>query len=578
MATKPSYCQQILNGEAGFWVDVLCFPFVLTYHALRIYVFACIETLGRRSYRLFCSPCISCFFGWLFTDKDFEGQKAIGSDDAVTWVRATEMMSGKKKNGKPSGPKLYEGAIEAADLCQGAVGDCWLVAALACAAEHPGSIRKAFINREFNPRGRYGVRLFDPEKKTWVTVVVDDLIPCKKGTKQPIYMGCNGNELWAVLLEKVRTHRVHAALATTPVRRAPTILRASHASRPPRPLPNSAALTSTSTAGGPCGAGACSPATPSSASSLARTTRGSASILRRRRARTASMATSIQPRKSALTKSEVAWHRLSPTLPHSPPLSTTLHHSPTLCRPAPWPPLVTTARAYACLRGGRYTSAEVWNLILNYLEDDSLVAASGGKDMGAGGAVPNSGGLNGEQLNDAAGLVGTHAYSILDARELGLIPGLTLGAGLLGQTKLIKLRNPWGKYEWKGAWSDGSKEWNDNPLVKMRLRPVEADDGCFWMPWDAFYEAGFKQIDICDRTTKDDLKLDVNEDLGTCGICVGAAKGCTSFWCLCGGVRQIYFGSKTSAKTKTTKRGCQKCMSAQNVDEEANVKVTVTRA
>lgn len=51
--------------------------------------------------------------------------------------------------------------------------------------------------------------------------------------------------------------------------------------------------------------------------------------------------------------------------------------------------------------------------------------------------------LAGEQVNDSAGLVGTHAYSILDARELGLIPGLNLGAGLLGQTRLIKLRNPW---------------------------------------------------------------------------------------------------------------------------------------
>ena len=39
-----------------------------------------------------------------------------------------------------------------------------------------------------------------------------------------------------------------------------------------------------------------------------------------------------------------------------------------------------------------------------------------------------------------------HAYSIMDAREIN------------GQ-RLLKLRNPWGKKEWTGAWSDGSEEW-----------------------------------------------------------------------------------------------------------------------
>jgi hypothetical protein len=50
--------------------------------------------------------------------------------------------------------------------------------------------------------GKYKVRLFDPEARSWVTVTVDDRIPCKPGTTTPLYMSLKGNELWPVLLEK----------------------------------------------------------------------------------------------------------------------------------------------------------------------------------------------------------------------------------------------------------------------------------------------------------------------------------------------------------------------------------------
>jgi calpain-15 len=45
--------------------------------------------------------------------------------------------------GKP--PQLFEGDIETSDLCQGAVGDCWLVAAFACASEFPDTIRHIHV-------------------------------------------------------------------------------------------------------------------------------------------------------------------------------------------------------------------------------------------------------------------------------------------------------------------------------------------------------------------------------------------------------------------------------------------------
>ena len=70
------------------------------------------------------------------------------------------------------------------------------------------------------------------------------------------------------------------------------------------------------------------------------------------------------------------------------------------------------------------------------------------------------------------GLAGSHAYSILGIYELYYTK--QSGYQLLdfahrkqflqqNQQKLeciLKLRNPWGKGEWKGKWNDNDKNWN----------------------------------------------------------------------------------------------------------------------
>ena len=53
------------------------------------------------------------------------------------------------------------------------------------------------------------------------------------------------------------------------------------------------------------------------------------------------------------------------------------------------------------------------------------------------------------------GLVGNHAYSLLAAYSFKTPRG---------DQKILNIRNPYGDIdyqtlEWKGAWSDGSKEW-----------------------------------------------------------------------------------------------------------------------
>ena len=49
-------------------------------------------------------------------------------------------------------------------------------------------------------------------------------------------------------------------------------------------------------------------------------------------------------------------------------------------------------------------------------------------------------------MTDRKDIVSMHAYSILEAKEVK------------GE-RLLRVRNPWGQFEWKGAWSDGSEQW-----------------------------------------------------------------------------------------------------------------------
>lgn len=66
------------------------------------------------------------------------------------------------------------------------------------------------------------------------------------------------------------------------------------------------------------------------------------------------------------------------------------------------------------------------------------------------------------------GIQEKHAYSIMEAREID------------GQ-RLLKLRNPWGRTEWTGRWSDGSEEWT--PEWMHKLNHKFGDDGVFWISY-----------------------------------------------------------------------------------------------
>jgi calpain-15 len=92
-----------------------------------------------------------------------------------------------------------------------------------------------------------------------------------------------------------------------------------------------------------------------------------------------------------------------------------------------------------------------------------------------------------EQKNPL-GIVSGHAYSILDAKEI-----LDKNGSI--SDRIVQIRNPWGKFEWTGAWGDKSSKWT--PEAKAQVPTyADADDGTFWMSitdFVTFYEG----VGIC---------------------------------------------------------------------------------
>jgi hypothetical protein len=122
------------------------------------------------------------------------------------------------------------------------------------------------------------------------------------------------------------------------------------------------------------------------------------------------------------------------------------------------------------------------------------------------------------EADSKGGIVQGHAYTLIGVYE---VKGI----------KLVKLRNPWGKFEWSGMWSDNDEAWTKNPEVKKALKPKFADDGIFFMSFEDFTK-NYRKVDVCMReiSAETDLFLDVAEEDGAAGPAKSCCVGCGKYF------------------------------------------------
>ncbi|GAA0139178.1 cysteine protease [Lithospermum erythrorhizon] len=126
----------------------------------------------------------------------------------ANWLRPPDIVKG---NHPDSYPCLFSGSPNPSDVCQGRLGDCWFLSAVAVLTE-VSKISEIMITPEYNEEGVYTVRFCIQGE--WVPVVVDDWIPCESPGRPAFATSRKRNELWISILEKAyaKLHGSYEAL------------------------------------------------------------------------------------------------------------------------------------------------------------------------------------------------------------------------------------------------------------------------------------------------------------------------------------------------------------------------------